>query len=148
MQIRELLPVEMNQALDLTWKVFQRFEAPDYSEEGIRCFENTIRDQQFLQTIRCYGAFVNSTLAGIIATRNGGSHIALFFVDETRQRQGIGRALFETILADAPDKPITVNASPYAVPVYQRLGFTGTQPEQCTDGIRYTPMVFKWMKLE
>ena len=30
-----------------------------------------------------------------------------------------------------------------AVPVYVRLGFQATDTEQLTDGLRYTPMIFK-----
>ena len=35
---------------------------------------------------------------------------------------------------------ITVNSSPYAVPIYERLGFRQTKPEQVVDGIRIVPM--------
>jgi len=45
--------------------------------------------------LRTYGAFQNERLVGVIATRSSGGHIALFFVDGTYQRQGIGKALFE-----------------------------------------------------
>ena len=37
----------------------------------------------------------------------------------------------------------TVNSSPYAVEVYRHLGFVATDAEQCTDGLRYTPMRFE-----
>ena len=37
---------------------------------------------------------------------------------------------------------ITVNSSPYAVPVYRKLGFVETDTEQLADGMRYTPMKF------
>ncbi len=140
MVIRPLAPEETGAALALAWRVFMRFEAPDYRPEGVESFRRTIEDPSFAARIRCYGAFDGDALAGMIATRSEGSHIALFFVEEAYHRQGIGRRLFEAILPDVPGDTVTVNSSPYAVPVYQRLGFTALQEEQETDGIRYTPM--------
>ena len=141
MLVRALERCEYTLALDLAWKVFNRFEAPDYCEQGIENFRKTIRDPMYSASIHCYGAFDGQTLVGMIATRNAGAHITLFFVEEAYHRQGIGRMLLEAAKADAPVGPITVNSSPYAVEVYRRLGFVATKPEQLTDGIRYTPMV-------
>ena len=58
-----------------------------------------------------------------------------------RGRQGTGRALFERVCQDNPFDTMTVNSSPYAVPIYHRLGFTDTDVEQVTNGLRYTPMI-------
>lgn len=142
MRTRTLLPDETGTALNLAWKVFQRFEAPEYSEEGVASFQKTIHDPQFTGRIRCYGAFDGERLIGMLATRSEGTHIALFFVEETYHRQGVGKGLFEAALSDLTGNRMTVNASPYAVPVYRRLGFVETKPEQLTDGIRYTPMCY------
>ena len=79
---------------------------------------------------------------GVLAARNHGGHIALFFVKGAYHRQGIGRRLFAHLLQDSPASAISVNAAPYAVPVYRRLGFAQTDAEQVRDGIRYTPMLF------
>lgn len=35
-----------------------------------------------------------------------------------------------------------MHSSPYAVPVYHKLGFVDTGTEQVSDGIRYTPMKY------
>lgn len=35
---------------------------------------------------------------------------------------------------------MTVNSSPYAVPVYEKLGFHATGSEQTVNGLRFTPM--------
>ena len=143
MTVRELQQSEYVVALALAWRVFERFEAPDYCPEGIISFQNTIHDPAFLSRIRCYGAFEADQLVGMLATRSGGAHIALFFVDEAYHRKGIGRALFELALSEAPKGMMTVNSSPYAIEVYKRLGFVATMPEQLTDGIRYTPMALE-----
>ncbi|WP_275061567.1 GNAT family N-acetyltransferase [Diplocloster agilis] len=47
-----------------------------------------------------------------------------------------GRQLFEYLLKDCSVKEITVNASPYAVPIYHKLGFRNTDTEQLMNGIR------------
>ena len=74
----------------------------------------------------------------MLATRNEGKHIALFFVDARYQRQGIGRQLFES----AKQAGMTVNASPYAVEIYHKLGFVETDKEQVVNGLRFTPMEY------
>ena len=35
-KIRKVLKEEMKQALELVWEVFLEYEAPDYTEEGIK----------------------------------------------------------------------------------------------------------------
>lgn len=140
MVYRELYETETEKALDLVWNVFLEFEAPDYSEHGTAEFYRSIHDKQYLETLRLYGAFFKDVLVGIIATRCGGNHIALFFVDGRYQGHGIGRKLFELAAADNFSGRMTVNASPYVVSIYRHLGFTDTDSEQITHGIRYTPM--------
>lgn len=143
MEIRKLYENEIDLALDLTWSVFKQFEAPDYSREGIIEFYNSIHNEKWLAMLELFGAFKKNELIGVIATRNGGSHIALFFVRGEYHKQGIGRRLFERVLQEIQVDILTVNSSPFAVLVYQKLGFEDTAPEQVTNGIRYTPMVYK-----
>lgn len=143
MEIRKLYENEIDLALDLTWSVFKQFEAPDYSKEGIKEFYNSIHNEEWLAMLELFGAFKKNELIGVIATRNGGSHIALFFVRGDYHKQGIGRRLFERVLQENQVDILTVNSSPFAVLVYQKLGFEDTAPEQVTNGIRYTPMVYK-----
>lgn len=38
MRIRKILKEEMKKALELVWKVFWEYEAPNYTEEGIKEF--------------------------------------------------------------------------------------------------------------
>lgn len=144
MTIRELKKNEITEALDLAWAVFNEFEAPDYSEEGVTEFNRSIHDPKFLSMLRVYGAFEKEKIVGTIATCGDGSHIALFFVSKDFQRQGIGRALFSEVCHDNTCKKISVNSSPFAVPVYHHFGFTDLDVEQVTNGLRYTPMVYKF----
>lgn len=141
--IRKIRQEEMEKALCLVWKVFQEYEAPDYTKEGVEEFYKSIHDESFLSRLCWYGAFVQEALVGVIATRNEGTHIALFFVDGKFHRQGIGKQLCQAVRsANASDK-MTVNSSPYAVPVYHKLGFKDTDTEQVVNGLRFTPMELK-----
>ena len=142
MEVRKITNSEIADAMDLVWEVFQEFEAPDYSAEGIHTFQEFIQGQIQNTTITLYGAFENETLVGVIATRSEGSHISLFFVSKKYHRQGIGRKLFEFIIPLCGATAITVNSSPYAAEIYRRLGFLDQNTEQLTDGLRYIPMKY------
>ena len=130
---RELDKHEIGMAMELAWEVFMQFEAPEYSDEGINEFYRSIHDDDYVSRLRVFGA-----LSG-----NEGTHIALFFVKGSRHRQGIGRMLFQTVMKNRPSGKMTVNSSPYAVPVYHRFGFTDTDIEQVVSGLRFTPMELK-----
>ncbi len=142
MEIRLLKENERSAAMELVRRVFLEFEAPDYSVQGVEEFERSIQDPAFVNALQIYGAFADDRLLGVIAGRAQNSHIALFFVDGAHHRRGIGRRLFDVLLQGCAAKRITVNASPYAVPVYRRLGFVPTGGEQVTNGLRYTPMQY------
>lgn len=145
MQIRPLLPDEMEPCRSLVRSVFDRFEAPDYSREGAASFYSfldSVPEQFAAGALRIWAALREGRLAGVLAMRDG-CHICLLFVDPGFHRQGIARALVQTAAAFAREngqKQLTVNSSPYAVPVYHRLGFSDLNAEQTADGIRFTPM--------
>lgn len=64
----------------------------------------------------------------------------MFFVDGKHHRQGIGKRLYQLARSRNHLDKMTVNSSPYAVPVYHKLGFTDTDTEQAVSGLRFTPM--------
>lgn len=128
-------------ALQLAWEVFLQFEAPVFEEEGIQNFHNFIESKSSFVTLNMYGAWQEDTLCGMLAIRDS-THISLFFVSDKEQHKGIGKALFHEFLKEAPIVDITVNASPYAVHIYENLGFHKLQEEQLQDGIRFTPMIY------
>jgi len=130
-------------AINLVLSVFLQYEACDYSQEGINTFMAFISNPESIDSLEFYGAFINDDeIIGVIATRNNGNHIALFFVDGRYQRQGIGRKLFQVVLEKSMGNKITVNSSPYAVEIYKKLGFTADTDEQIKEGIRFTPMTY------
>ena len=128
MEIKKIDEIQLTNAIDLIWSTFLQFEAPDYSEEGIQSFKDFID---------------NKELKGVIATNDNRKHICCFFVKSQYHRQGIGRKLWEYLRENSQSKVITVNSSPYAVPVYHKLGFVDLDLEQVSDGMRYTPMKYE-----
>ena len=131
--------MEISDALELVWKVFLEYEAPDYTEEGINEFKRTIEDYSWVSAREFYGAFDSDKIVGVIATKDG-YHIALFFVDGDYHRRGIDRNLFNMVLELNKDGYFTVNSSPYAHEVYKHLDFFDTDTEQCISGLRFYPM--------
>ena len=143
-KIRKLTSIEDKvKAARLAMNVFMEYETPDYSQEGVEIFRTYVNDREVGGSLDMYGAFLGDQLVGMIATRNNGSHISLFFVDGERHRIGIGRLLFSALIEGSTLEAITVNSSPYAVEVYHRLGFKDTDERQLQSGIVYTPMAFK-----
>lgn len=149
-QIRSAYRDEWDDAMALAWKTFLRFEADVYSPEGVRHFEEFITDTTLhrMFVMGAYQMFValdRDKIVGMITLRNS-THISLLFVDEKYHRRGIGRALMEHLtnylLTEVGADHVTVNASPYGVGFYHKLGFKDLRPEEMKDGIIYTPMKF------
>lgn len=147
-EIRFMNRDEWEEAMGLTWKTFLEFEGNDYSPEGIRSFEDFITNsglkRMFIMgTYQVMAAFWGGRMVGIISLRNE-THISLLFVDGHYHRRGIGRALIlalaEYVKTEIGKKRLTVNASPYGVDFYHRLGFQDLGPERQQDGIIFTPM--------
>ena len=139
MEIRKIKKEELKEALDLVWKVFLKFESPDYSDEGIEEFRKSINNPEFINKLEIYGAILEGKIIGIIATRNM-NHIALYFVDEIYQGRGIGRKLYDKVCELNTDNYFTVNASPYAKEIYEHMGFQYQDEMQEVNGIKFYPM--------
>ncbi len=86
------------------------------------------------------------TLVGVIGMRDD-SRVHLLFVDESFQRRGLARALWQVAMdacvAVANPEPITVNASAFSVAAYRRLGFVDLGPQQQRDDVIATPMAYR-----
>ena len=143
MEIKKIDVFQISNAINLIWKTFLQFEAPEYSVEGVQSFKNFIEDKEIIQTLEFWGAYEYNELKGVIATNENTKHICCFFVKAQYHKQGIGRKLWECLLENSSSEIITVNSSPYAVPVYRKLGFVDTDIEQLSDGMKYTPMKFE-----
>lgn len=147
-EIRELKEQEWDSAMALVWKVFLRFEAGDYDEKGIKSFMDFISDERLKKMFlageyKVLVAATEETIRGVITLRNE-NHISLLFVDSDFHKQGIGRklicAMADYVRSQGRKQEMTVNASPYGVGFYHKIGFTDTALRQMRDGIIYTPM--------
>ena len=145
--IRPVKNHEWDEAMRLAWDTFLIFEAPDYSLRGVYNFKNFIRDP-LLKKMHTYGeyiaigAFMDERIVGILGVRNV-NHVSLLFVDRDHHHQGIATSLMESFFKDARKEGIThvtVNASPYAIGFYHKIGFMDVSKEVEKDGIRFTPM--------
>jgi GNAT superfamily N-acetyltransferase len=140
---------EESKVSNLVWSVFTEFEAPEYSQAGIDEFKKFILPEQIKTNCDSGELFIlccknNEEIVGIIAIR-GCSHISLLFVKREYHRKGIARKLLKLAIEKCckmdPDlKGITVNSSPYAIRIYEKMGFERTDGEQEINGIRFTPM--------
>lgn len=142
MDIKRIDKDNMKEALDLVWKTFLEYEAPDYSEEGINAFKETIDNEEWINERELYGAYLNNELVGVIGTKDK-SHIALFFVDGKYHKQGIGRKLFEIVLENNDKDYLTVNSSIYAKEIYEHLGFKLDSDLMVVHGLKFYPMTMK-----
>lgn len=147
-EIRMAYENEWEDAMALAWKTFLRFEAPDYAPEGIKSFEdfitdNTLHRMFIMGAYQMFVALDGNRMVGMITVR-ANCHVSLLFVDAEYHMRGIGRALMQCLCrylnTELGIRRVTVNASPYGVGFYHKLGFEDLQSEQITDGIRYTPM--------
>lgn len=143
---------EWDEAMALVWKTFLVFEAPVYLPEGIKSFENFITDSTLkrmfeIGSYQMLVAVFKEKIIGMITLRDK-THISLLFVEEAYHFKGVGRALVthlcQYLKNEAGERHVTVNASPYGVDFYRRIGFLDLGPEALADGIRYTPMEIKF----
>ena len=133
----------------LVEEVFNEFVAPDYRPEGVEEFfrfadPSALRnrnDEKHMVILAEEG----TELAGVLEARDC-SHISMLFVKRKFHCGGIARALLRQAVTEClrrrPDvRMITVNSSPFAVPVYRKMGFLETGPSREVSGIIFVPMV-------
>lgn len=142
-------PMKINEALmveTLIKNVFDIFVGPDYSQEGVDTFYEFVDSMNIVDRLcnQMHKVLVakdkeQQEIIGIIETRDN-SHICLLFVDPKYHKQGIAKQLFAEAFNNLGEE-LTVNASPYAVPIYERLGFCKVSRELVKNGITYIPMI-------
>lgn len=150
-EFRKLNKEEFYEASNLIWSVFNEFEAPEYSNEGIDTFKEFINPYSLYENsekgfMNFHACFDQNKLIGIIASRQS-YHISLLFVKKEYHNKGIARELFSKLRTEIVEnnpnaKHITVNSSPFAVQIYIKLGFKPTGQEQIKDGLCFIPMKY------
>lgn len=127
-------------------KVFNEFVAPDYEEEGIHEFYKFANPIALAERAGSEQVVIVAEqgldLVGVIEMRNC-DHIAMLFV--SLRSKGVAKELFKKAVEEChkrkPEiKRISVNSSPFAEPVYSRMGFKPTGPFQKKNGITFAPM--------
>ena len=108
-------------AMKLAWETFVRFDAPDYSQEGIQNFRNFVNDEMLRKMFLAghYQLFVaidDGKYVGMLTLRDK-KHISLLFVDKDYHHNGVASALIKYVSKYALDEEgidrLTVNSSPY-----------------------------------
>lgn len=147
-EIRWAVPEDWQETMEMIWRTFLRFEASDYTAEGVANFRDFITDgriyRMFLEgTYLMMVALDQGKIIGQISVRNR-NHISLLFVDEAYHKKGVGRELVssmgEYLKKEKNELFMSVKAAPYAVGFYRRTGFHICSPEEEFSGIRVTSM--------
>lgn len=147
-EIRWAYTEEWEEAMRLAWRTFMKFEAKDYSVEGIRNFRSFISGGELRRSFlagkyQMMVALDRKKIIGMISVRNE-NFISLLFVDACYHNQGVGKGLLTAMCKylkeEMGESFLTVRSAPYAVEFYHKLGFCDTSFEQVVAGIRTTPM--------
>lgn len=147
--ITTLGKADLPAAADLIARVFGEFVAPGYSREGRAEFlafaaPAALADKLDRGEFFFWGARAGQgELIGVLAGQRP-DHVALLFVDKAWHKQGVAGKLFaemrEHFQLGWGCREFTVNASPYAVEAYARLGFSCDGGAREIRGIRFIPM--------
>lgn len=144
---RKLEENDFEEASRMIFKTFYKYILPTYTIEGVEFFRDTTSPLSFKMntydgSITLYGAFFEDVLVGVLGKR-GTNHICLFFVNCDYMGQGIGKKLFNYFIKTVDNTiPVTVNASDYGIPIYEKLGFNKTGERKEDNGTVYTPMTY------
>jgi GNAT superfamily N-acetyltransferase len=126
---------------DLVLEVFEDCIAQDYSLEGQAYFKAVIEEYDYLnQHYMFYGLFEKDKLVGIIGYQD--DVITFFYVLKDEQGKGYGRQLITYVLKKMKGEYVYVDASPYALAIYEHLGFKKMEEMKIVDGIKTISMVY------
>lgn len=148
MEIKHLSEAEINEYIALVLNVYNKFVAPDYSEEGNNTFYNYLTYDAVFKRYKSGNIMLvaknKDEISGVLEVR-GNDHISLFFVKRKYMHMGIGKMLFAYYLNElkvekCEVEKITVNSSPYAVEIYKKMGFVEISSLQEKDGIKFIEM--------
>lgn len=149
MLVRILESKDIPETVKLIREGYDRFVAHDYTREGTVRFYEYASEEALTARVETGTHFAlvavkDGELIGIIEMRNF-EQCTMFFVKAKAHGQGIGRWLFEEAVSHCHAhkhdlRKIVVNSSPYAVPVYKKLGFKAVGTLQEENGVVYQPM--------
>lgn len=151
---RKAVPEDIHPALDLVLRVFIEFDAPYYEQEAVIHFKEDIKqilaNATYARDIQ-QGKYLlllaldGDRIVGVIGNRAKGDEIGTLFVDGEYHRQGVATELMNRMVCELKLRRfdrITVDASPYGFPFYEKFGFSPTDTEKKLNGFIYTPMAY------
>jgi len=148
---RYMRPGEETEVCDLIIRVFKEFVAPEFPQRGVQEFLDYVKPDSLLKRSQAnyfvLVATAQDRVVGMIEVRDN-NHISLLFVDKPFLRRKIGKQLLrralEICLSRQPDtSEVSVNSSPYAVHIYEKLGFRPKGPKQIVNGVCFVPMALE-----
>ena len=149
---REMTAGEEQAVCELVRQVFNEYVASDYGQDGIEEFFRFANPGAMKERMQADGfvlvACQDDALAGMLEFFPP-DRIAMLFV--AVQQQGIAKELLANAIRKAqgvnPDMScLTVHSSPFAEPIYQKLGFRQTGQRTTEKGITYIPMMISLKK--
>lgn len=148
---RQMTAHETHAVCHLAAHVFTANIAPYFDAQGVAEFLQYLAPHELVKRLHhehsVWVAEHGGQIVGMLEVRHD-NHITLFFVDQSHQGQGIGRQLLATVTQACQSRnpaltELSLHATPNAVAIYQRLGFTPTAPEQTERGMRFVPMTLQ-----
>ena len=139
---------EWYRAMDMVWRTFLRFDAPDCTPEGRRNFRGFIMDDRLYQAFlkgsyQLLTALDGDRIIGVGSLRNI-NHLSLLFVEEAYHLKGVGRAMLEYLCDylknEVGERYISVTASPYGLEFYIKMGFMQIKPQEMSYGMPVVSM--------
>lgn len=157
-EVRAPLPSDLPSVASLIAAGFETYVAPGYGEggrDGFRAYVTAVAIARRLARGAVALVAVEGGPDGVVVgygelrdrdhALGGVDHLTLLFTAPDRLRRGIGGRLLDALVDAALERRpgldfLTVNASSYAIPAYERLGFTATGSSATRNGMISTPM--------
>lgn len=143
---REMICGEEEMVNAVVEEVFNEFVAPDYDNEGVAEFFRYANPEAMKERVRS-GGFVlvaeyGDRLAGVLEFAPPSSISMLFVAVRDRGvAKGLLSRAMKRIMVEHPSlSKLIVHSSPYAVAIYERMGFHSTGEAMKENGIEYVPM--------
>ena len=144
--IRAATEDDIDAISELLTGLAERFITPDYTTAGRRHLLAEYSSASIRDHMRDGVVFMlaehEDRVVGVVGIGHR-RHLWALFTAADYQRRGIARRLWKAATGTGIEHPFTVNASRYAVPVYERLGFVAVGPEKISNGVIFQPMVLE-----
>jgi len=143
---REMRCGEKQAVCDLVRQVFNEFVAPDYGTAGIEEFFRFANPTAMTTRLKAGGyvlvASTSDSLVGMLEFAPP-DRIAMLFVSLRHQgiaKELLARAIRRALVVSPSVSKLTVHSSPYAEPIYRKMGFDQVGDVTTEHGITYIPM--------